>query len=111
MSKLWYKTVVKRNEKSLQYGPTFTKGGHEEHAVYHLRERRFISTWCKHSIKTKYVLFRNMQGPKPYCQRFGGIINIDVIYRTRAIITRGLYTFYTPSEVHLCTVTFGLMYG
>ena len=28
----------------------------------------------------------------------------------RAIITRGLYTFYPLVEVHLCTVTFGLMY-
>ena len=33
------------------------------------------------------------------------------IYRTRAIITRGLYIFYPLFEVHLCTVTFGLMYG
>jgi hypothetical protein len=32
-------------------------------------------------------------------------------YRMRAIITRGLYTFYPLFEVHLCTVTFGLMYG
>ena len=32
-------------------------------------------------------------------------------YRTRAIITRELYTFYPLFEVHLCTVTFGLMYG
>ena len=32
-------------------------------------------------------------------------------YRTRAIITRSLYTFYPLFEVHLCTVTFGLMYG
>ena len=32
-------------------------------------------------------------------------------YRTRAIITRGLFTFYPLFEVHLCTVTFGLMYG
>ena len=32
-------------------------------------------------------------------------------YRTRAIITHGLYTFYLLFEVHLCTVTFGLMYG
>ena len=32
-------------------------------------------------------------------------------YRTRAIITRGLYIFYPLFEVHLCTVTFGLMYG
>jgi hypothetical protein len=35
----------------------------------------------------------------------------NFIYRTRAIITRGLYTFYPLFEVHLCTVTFGLMYG
>ena len=32
-------------------------------------------------------------------------------YHTRAIITRGLYTFYSRFEVHLGTVTFGLMYG
>ena len=33
------------------------------------------------------------------------------MYRTRAIITHGLYTFYPLFEVHLCTVNFGLMYG
>ena len=32
-------------------------------------------------------------------------------YRTHAIITRGLYIFYSQFEVHLCTVTFCLMYG
>ena len=32
-------------------------------------------------------------------------------YRTRAIITRGLYTFYPLFEFHLCTVTFALIYG
>ena len=32
-------------------------------------------------------------------------------YRTHAIITRGLYIFYSQFEVHLCTVTFGRMYG
>ena len=32
-------------------------------------------------------------------------------YRTRAIITHGLYTFYPLFESHLCTVTLGLMYG
>ena len=26
-----------------RYGPSFTKGGHKERAVYHVRERRFIS--------------------------------------------------------------------
>ena len=31
-------------------------------------------------------------------------------YRTRAIITRGLYTFYPLFEVHFCTLPFGLMY-
>ena len=29
----------------------------------------------------------------------------QLYYRTRAIITRGLYTFYPLFEVHLCTVT------
>ena len=32
-------------------------------------------------------------------------------YSTRTIITRGLNTFYPLFEVHLCTVTFSLMYG
>ena len=32
-------------------------------------------------------------------------------YRTGAIIACGLYTFYPLFEDHLCTVTFGLMYG
>ena len=36
---------------------------------------------------------------------------VFLAYRTRAIITRGLYTFYPLFEVHLCTVTFDLMYG
>ena len=33
-----------------QYSPTFAKGGHKVHAVYHVRERHFISPWCKHPI-------------------------------------------------------------
>ena len=33
---------------------------------------------------------------------------LESTYHTRSFITRGLYTF---SHVHLCTVTFGLMYG
>ena len=37
-------------------------------------------------------------------------INVSM-YRMRAIIICGLYTFYPHFEVHLCTVTFGLMYG
>ena len=35
----------------------------------------------------------------------------EFMYCTRAIITHGLYTFYPLFEVHLCTVTIGLMYG
>ena len=38
-------------------------------------------------------------------------VNCETVYRTRAIITHGLYTFYPLFEVHLCIVTFGLMYG
>ena len=41
----------------------------------------------------------------------GVLLSVDLMYRTRAIITRGLYTFYPLFEVHLCTVTFGPMYG
>ena len=33
------------------------------------------------------------------------------VYCTRAIMARGLYTVYPLFEVHLCTVTFGLMNG
>ena len=43
-----------------------------------------------------------------YCSPLLGKL---LMYRTRAIITRGLYTFYLLFEVHLCTMTFGLMYG
>ena len=32
-------------------------------------------------------------------------------YRSCAIISHGLYIFYPISKHHLCTVTFGLMYG
>jgi hypothetical protein len=42
---------------------------------------------------------------------FDGLIQEEYNYRRRTIITRGLYTFYPLFEVHLCTVTFGLMYG
>ena len=38
-------------------------------------------------------------------------MSLELRYRTRAIVTRGLYNFYPLFEVHLCTVTFGLMYG
>ena len=41
-------------------------------------------------------------------------VNIKTVktnYRTHAIVTHGLYIFYPLFEVHLCTVTFGLMYG
>ena len=37
-----------------QYSPTFTKGGHKERVVYCVRERRFISTWCKHPILSDF---------------------------------------------------------
>ena len=37
--------------------------------------------------------------------------NNMIVYLTRAITNRGLYTFSHFFEVHLCTVTFGLIYG
>jgi hypothetical protein len=48
---------------------------------------------------------------KPLCEHNDFFKSNESTYRTRAIITRGLYTFYPLFEVHLCTVTFGLMYG
>ena len=33
------------------------------------------------------------------------------VYRKRAITTRGLYTFYSLFEFHLCSMTFVLEYG
>ena len=48
---------------------------------------------------------------QPIFSTFSNFFKKKNIYRTRAIITRGLYTFYPLFEVHLCTVTFGLMYG
>ena len=41
---------------------------------------------------------------------FNDAIN-DWVYLTRAIVTRGLYTFYPFVEVNLCTMIFGLTYG
>jgi hypothetical protein len=43
--------------------------------------------------------------------KFSQLLPGSTRYPTRAIITHGLYTFYPLFEVHLCTVTFGLMYG
>ena len=38
-------------------------------------------------------------------------MDLKIKYRTRTIISRGLNIFYPISKDHLCTVTFGLMYG
>jgi hypothetical protein len=37
--------------------------------------------------------------------------SIKNMYRMRPIMIRGLYNLYSLFEIHLCTVTFGLMYG
>ena len=50
---------------------------------------------CRHNSKTTVCIC--------YATQFD--------YHTRAIISRGLYTFYPISKEQLCTVTFGLMYG
>ena len=50
---------------------------------------------------TSVLVFRNKWRSNPF----------DNQILMRAIITRGLYTFYPLFEVHLCTVNFGLMYG
>ena len=38
------------------------------------------------------------------------VILVAYNYRTCAILTRSLYTFYTLFEVHICTLTFGIIY-
>ena len=63
-------------------------------------------TWYVRAL-SHYYFAKNWVG---YCPPYSpASYNPD--YRMRAIITRGLYTFYPLFEVHLCTVTFGLMYG
>ena len=65
-----------------------------------------------HSYATcmqRLISFHKKDGFKvEKCQNF--VKSFQAINRTRAIITRGLYTFYPLFAVHLCTVTFGLMY-
>ena len=46
-----------------------------------------------------------------YCSIPPGDLLLNLVYRRCTIITRGSYTFYPLFEVHLCTVTFGLVYG
>jgi hypothetical protein len=63
-----------------------------------------------------YLTFNDLlYGPQDFfelnCENTLRVHGENSKYRTRAIITRGLYTFYPLFEVHLCTVTFGLMYG
>ena len=50
-------------------------------------------------------------GKYRYHSRFFVRVGHETTYRTRAIISRGWYIFYPISKDHLCTVTFGLMYG
>jgi hypothetical protein len=65
------------------------------------------STGCLISIWTIFESGCGIQMSQPTPTKCSMLFK----YRTRAIITRGLYTFSTLFEVHLCTVTFGLMYG
>ena len=66
-------------------------------------------------LSTIRIEYYPKKGIKHCSAHWGEITSERVIsrsnYRTRAIITRGLYTFYPFFEIHLCTVTFGLMYG
>ena len=49
--------------------------------------------------------------PKRYLSRSFDSLTHENMYWTHAIITCGSYIFHPLFEVHLCTVTFGLMYG
>ena len=71
-----------------------------------------ISDWVLCFGRNKCSILKGYFQPKVFTRVKKYIEdNFILSYRTRAIITRGLYTFYPLFEVHLCTVTFGLMYG
>ena len=77
-----------------------------------------LLTCCKsHQIRwTKTIWFKKVRENSGFVVLeldvgSGEMVEWNTIYRTRAIIIRGLYTFYPLFKVHLCTVTFGLMYG
>ena len=63
-----------------------------------------VHVTCIHvNVKRYYPQFYVQLVYKPYLRK--------IIYHRRVIITCDLYTLYPLFEVHLCTVTFGLMYG
>ena len=64
---------------------------------------------CIPTIDGGYTLILHPQLLDEYLNANGILVIFK--YRTRAILTRGLYTFYPLFKVHLFTVTFGLIYG
>ena len=106
-----------------------TSTSHSEGGLYHLSDERSSlapnSPVWKNGDGSRYIF--NTGGTEgwriaPYSSLATGsytcqgkhilmTFTIASTYRTRAIITRGLYTFYPLFEVHLCTVTFGIMYS
>ena len=63
------------------------------------------------SEKNSNSPFPHAQKPYSSQQKITVFTSMNLVYCTRTILTRCLYTFYSLFEVHLCTVTFGLMYG
>ena len=69
--------------------------------------KQFVSLFFAfHGKQTKFVCL--LLGKSTARQSAFGLSDLQVAYRMRA---RGLYTFYPLFELHLCTVTFGLVYG
>ena len=74
--------------------------------LYFSESLNFIKSWLFSKIIQCVFQYSSRQVPQYTKKTF------EFIYRMCSIITRALYkTFYPLFEVHLCTVTFGLMYG
>ena len=82
--------------------------------------QRFIIHWSKNKgessrddfdEKHNFIQHSKFDSEQSFPCKMTSILEEKLVYRLRAIITRGLNTFYPLFEVHLCPVTFGLMYG
>ena len=72
----------------------------------------YVSVSCRLSSRSRLRChYKNLFNSKHDWTLHVGVGQPNGNYRTRAIMTHGLYTFSPLFEVHLCTVTFGLMYG
>ena len=77
--------------------------------------QRFIIHWSKNKgessrddfdEKHNFIQHSKFDSEQSFPCKMTSILEEKLVYRLRAIITRGLNTFYPLFEVHLCIVTF-----